>query len=57
MHVVTYYLNANTISLQNRHSQVVFRSGGRGGVLCMLGFSFTFDLIVSLAQAEVEVER
>ena len=27
------------------------------GYLCMLGFSVTFDLIVSLAQAEVEIER
>ena len=27
------------------------------GYLCTLGFSFTFDLIVSLAQAKVEVER
>ena len=33
--------------------------GPKGGVgyLCMLGFSVTFDLIVSLAQAEVEIER
>ena len=30
---------------------------GGGGYLCMLGFSVTFDLIVSLAQAKVEVER
>ena len=32
--------------------------GQTGGVryLCMLGFSFTFDLIGSLAQANVEVE-
>ena len=27
------------------------------GYLCMLGFSFTFDLIVSLAQTKVEVKR
>ena len=27
------------------------------GYLCMLGFSFKFYLIVSLVQAEVEVER
>ena len=27
------------------------------GYLCMLVFSFAFDLIVSLARAKVEVER
>ena len=43
MHVATYYLNANTISLQNRHSQVYL---GQAENFCMLGFSFTFDLIV-----------
>ena len=30
---------------------------GGVGYLCMLGFSVTFDLIVSLAQANVEVEK
>ena len=33
--------------------------GEMGGVedLCMLGFNFPFDLIVSVAQAEVQAER
>ena len=30
---------------------------GEVGYLCKLGVSVTFDLIVSLAQAKVEVER
>ena len=30
---------------------------GGMGYLCMLGFNVTFDLIVSLAQTKVEVER
>ena len=34
-----------------------FKSERRDRYLCMLGFSFTFDLIVSLAKATVEVER
>ena len=39
------------------HKWYLGQTGGMG-YLCMLGFSFfTFDLIVSLAQEKVEVER
>ena len=38
------------------HKWYLDQTGGTG-YLCMLGLSFTFGLIVSLAQPEVEVER
>ena len=38
------------------HKWCLGQTGGVG-YLCILGFSDTFDLIVSLAQAKVEVER
>ena len=38
------------------HKWYLGQTGGVG-YLCMLGFSVSFDLIVSLAQAKVEVER
>ena len=37
------------------HKCYLGKTGG-AGYLCMLGFIFTFYLIVSLAQAEVEAE-
>ena len=38
------------------HKWYLGQTGGVG-YFCMFGFSFTFDLIVSLAQTKVEVER
>ena len=38
------------------HKWYLGQTGGVG-YLCMLGFSVTFDLIISLAQAAVEVKR
>ena len=39
------------------HKWYLGQTGMGVGYLCMLGFIFTFDLIVSLAQAMVQVER
>ena len=36
---------------------MAFRSDGMVGYLWMRGFSFKIDLIVSLAQAKIEVEK
>ena len=50
LHIATYCFNAKQISLQSRH----LGQTGVVGYLFMLGFSFTFDLIVPPAQAKTE---
>ena len=52
--VATLYMNAIPFGLKIGIQKWYLGQTGGGGVLLMLGFRFTWDLVVSLVQANVE---